>query len=442
VHSATRMLLALLVALSVTACATPGAVRLSDQVYSLPALPGYDASHADDPYRPSAEQPAPVVTVAAEASTDVQPKPQQGRLTILVMGVDARETWSQGPPRTDAMMLISADLGTHTAVVLSIPRDLWVPIPGYGQERINVAYRVAELDKPGSGPAKACETVSAYLNVPIDRYAVLNFRAVREAIDALGGLEIEVPYEILDTQYPTDDNRYMTVHFLPGRQTMTGEQVLEYMRTRHGNSDFDRMRRQQQVLLALKSRVSQPDFLAKLPQLLRLARDSVNTNVSVSEMIALADAFRSVTPQAITFAVIDEKLAYPWVTVTGADVLLPNQSGIESLVTSLGLRQPAEEANLAQGLHIRLYASSAQDPGFAVATQALTDAGYDVWQGGIRDNPVGHTIVLDYSGGDQGQRLARALGLDSMQVLPSPRPPNLPADVVADILLAPPKPAQ
>lgn len=430
------MVLALAV---IAACASPGKVALTLPGRTLSSgtvVAPYEEEATRSPYYPEPRLAAPVMPTP---TPDVEATPQatelKGRVNILVMGVDERETWSEGPPRTDGLMLVSIDATNHTAAVLSIPRDLWVNIPGFGQERVNVAYRVAELNEAGTGPAEACQTVSELLGITVDRYAVVNFRAVTQIIDALGGVEVNVPNEIWDYQYPTEDNRYMTVHFTAGQQTLDGEQTLQYIRTRHGSSDFERIRRQQQVIDALRAKALTPGFVTRVPGLLKTARDCINTNISVSEMLALWDAFVASNHAPVQYAAIDETLSYQWFTSAGADVLLPDGPGIARLVSDLGLTEGTQATALAQGLQIRLYAGSETDPGFAVAAEALTDAGYVVVQGGVTQNVVGHTIVMDYSGGEQGAKLAKVLGLASAQVLNLPRPANAPAQLAADILL-------
>lgn len=432
-----RLSAILAVTVYLAACTLGETEDLARQVQPVwPTIPAYNESARTNPYFPSPRMVPPTPTPQPDAQEPAAvPAVRPGYLNILLMGVDERETWSEGPPRTDAIMLLSVNTRNHSATVLSIPRDLWVNIPGFGQERINIAYRVAELAEPGSGPQTACDTVAEFLQVPVTRYAIVNFRAVREITDALGGLEIEIPREIWDYQYPTDDNGYTTIHFSPGKQVLNGEQVLQYVRTRHDSSDFERMRRQQQVLEAAKARALQPDFVVKLPGLLLLAKDCIRTNLSVSEVIALWSAFRNSQQTPVKLAVIDETHTYSWVTAAGAWVLLPNQQSIGELISSLGLRDGDGAMQLAQGLQVRLFAGSGNDPSFAAATQVLTDAGFVVWQGGVQENPSGHTLILDYTNGVQGIVLARALGLETIQVLNLPKPANLPANLAADIML-------
>ncbi|NPV06621.1 MAG: LCP family protein [Anaerolineae bacterium] len=408
----------------------PPAARTSGRL-----LPPHSAAVPADSLGLSPRLAAPTAAPRPLPTPLPAPPTRERRTNILLLGVDERETWSEGPPRTDAIMLVSANRADGTVTVLSIPRDLWVYIPGFGPERINVAYRVAEMSRPGSGPETAAATVAQFLGVSLDRYVVVNFRAVRQIVDVLGGLEVDVPYEIWDPLYPTENNGYMTVHFPAGPQVLDGERVLQYVRTRHGSSDFDRMRRQQQVIESLQARVTRPDFIPKAPGFLLLARDCVHTNLSVSDMLSLWSAFHHIDREAVRLAVLDENYTYPWITTAGADVLLPNDPAIERLVSHLGLSDEADGQGLAQGLQIRLFSNSSQDANFASAAEALTQSGFSIWQGGVAENATGHTVVIDYGDGSAGVALARALGLDDLHVLTQPKPPGLPEGLVADVLL-------
>jgi len=433
-HQAVAIALALLT-LGLAACSpsarpTPAPIGLSGRL-----LPPYNEGALADAARPSQRVAAPVATAAPKVVVEPTAVPKQDRVNVLLLGVDERETWSEGPPRTDALMLASADPATGQVSVLSLPRDLWVSIPGFGPERINVAYRVAEMTAPGTGPDTAAATVSEFLGVPVDRYVVVNFRAVREIVDSLGGLEVDVPYEIWDHQYPTESNGYMTVHFPAGPQKLSGEQVLQYVRTRHGSSDFERMRRQQQIIAALQARVTRADFIPKAPGFLLVARDCVQTNLSVNEMIGLWSDFHDISRDAVRLTVIDETYSYPWITSAGADVLLPNEAAIQQLVADLGLGDREGDAALAQGLQVRLFSNNSEDVNYASAAHALSQAGYTISQGGVATNTSGHTLVLDYGDGSVGANLAEALGLESVQVLRQPKAPGLPEELAADVLL-------
>ncbi len=252
------------------------------------------------------------------------------RITVLVLGIDEREQ-EGGPFRTDTMMLLTLNPVTLEAGMLSIPRDLWVPIPGYSDGRINTAHFLGDLydyqGSPAGGPGLAMDTVEYNLGVPVDYYVRLNFQGFIDLIDLIGGINIHVERPIRDNAYPTADYGTEVLVIEPGLHHFDGEMALKYARTRHGSSDFDRARRQQQVLLAILDRVTN---LGMLPQLATRAGDifatvddSLQTSMTLDEMLALGGLALKVNREEIRTGVIDEKCTSSWRTETGAQVLIP-----------------------------------------------------------------------------------------------------------------------
>jgi LCP family protein required for cell wall assembly len=257
-------------------------------------------------------------------------------LTVLVLGVDQRAEES-GPTRSDAMLLAgSAGPDAGRAAILSIPRDLWVEIPGVGEQRINTALFFGyEADDPTAGPRLAVQTVASQLGVPIDRYLVLDFQTFVRLIDALGGVEVDVPQPITDPEYPTPDYGVTTIHFDAGLQILDGERALIYVRTRHADSDFGRSERQQQVLQAMAAKLVQPSTWPRLPEAYRVLRDGVITDATPEDAPALLPLVQAIAEGELMTATLGEDLATPWVTPAGAWVLLPNWPAIDGLVNEL-----------------------------------------------------------------------------------------------------------
>ncbi|MGB9898859.1 LCP family protein, partial [Thermanaerothrix sp.] len=160
------------------------------------------------------------------------PEPWDGksRVTVLVMGLDYRD-WEAGEtPRTDTMMLLTLDPLTRTAGMLSIPRDMWVNIPGFDYGKINTAYFLGETYKlPGGGPGLAVETVRQFLGVPINYYAQIDFYAFERFIDEIGGVKLRIQEPI--TLYPTGNRP--KVHLEPGVYSVGGDLALAYARNRY-----------------------------------------------------------------------------------------------------------------------------------------------------------------------------------------------------------------
>jgi polyisoprenyl-teichoic acid--peptidoglycan teichoic acid transferase len=150
------------------------------------------------------------------------------------------------------MVLVSIDFDAHALAMVSIPRDRFVAIPDHGNERVNAAYSFGEIDQRGGGQTLAKRTVAQLFGVPVDRFALVDIQSMEQIIDTLGGVSIDSPTRLVDTQYPTDDYRTITIDIPAGRQVMDGVPAVEYARTRHPDSDFGRQARQQQMLLAIR----------------------------------------------------------------------------------------------------------------------------------------------------------------------------------------------
>ena len=258
------------------------------------------------------------------------------RVNVLVMGIDQREH-EQGPWRTDTMLVLTIDPVTMSGGMLSIPRDLWVPIPGYEEGRINTAHYLGEIyDYPGGGPALAAKTVQYNLGVPIHYHARFNFTAFEHLVDLIGGIDVYVSEEISDATYPDEAYGYDPLYIPSGWQHFDGEMALKYARTRHSlGGDFDRAKRQQQVLVAILEQVTRLDLLPQLapraPEVWQTLKDSVVTDLTLDEVIALAQLASEVDSENIRYAVVDENYTQFWSTPDGQQVLIPLRDRIREL---------------------------------------------------------------------------------------------------------------
>jgi polyisoprenyl-teichoic acid--peptidoglycan teichoic acid transferase len=261
------------------------------------------------------------------------------RITVLLLGIDERKQ-ETGPFRTDTMLLLTIDPASKTAGMLSIPRDLWVQIPAMETEgKINTAHFLGDAyGYPGGGPALARETVQENLGIPIDYTVRVNFNAFEKVIDAIGGIEICVPEQIDDPLYPAYDNYgFDPLHIEAGCQIMPGSLALKYARTRHTGTDFDRAKRQQQVILAVRDKVIRqnllPQLVAQAPTLLDTLQTSVQTDLSLDQMIQLAKLATAIDPKNIKQATIDENMVVAYNTPTDPpqNVLVPIRDKIREL---------------------------------------------------------------------------------------------------------------
>jgi len=226
--------------------------------------------------------------------------------------------------------------------MLSIPRDLWVRIPdgrtatGTFEERINVAYAYGERIKyPGGGAALAKRAVELNFGVPVDYTARVDFAGFERAIDALGGITVDVPAAVLDTTYPTEDYGYKYVYFPPGRQRMDGHLALMYARSRHADNDLARTRRQQAVLLAARDAALHVGVLPRLPGLIGTLREAVDTDLPLTELWRLARVMPEIDRGRITTRSFDATMCYSVHTGLGADILMPRWTAIKLVVDDL-----------------------------------------------------------------------------------------------------------
>lgn len=223
-------------------------------------------------------------------------------VTVLLLGTD-RRPGEEVTPRSDAVLVARIDPGRKRVALLSLPRDLWVAIPGHGNNRLNAAYLWGERDgPPGGGLALARATVSDALGLPIDHGVVVDFRGFAGIIDALGGVNVDVPRPLVDHAFPTADYRVTTVRFAAGRQRMDGTTALAYTRIRHPDSDFERGLRQQAVLVAIAERLRERGDLATWFAARRVSAalvGYVQTDMPVERMLELLWALRDIAPAAV-----------------------------------------------------------------------------------------------------------------------------------------------
>jgi len=348
------------------------------------------------------------------------------RVNILVLGVDQRPGES-GPWRTDTMMVASVDPESKSAGMLSIPRDLWVELPGYGLDRINTAYVYGDLNQvPGGGPALAKKTVQYNLGEPIHYYLRVNFAAFQQVIDLIDGVDVYVEREINDPLYPDMNYGYDPLRIPAGWQHMDGTLALKYARTRHGSSDFERMRRQQQVMLAVRDKVTN---LSLLPKLLPRARDlaktlgnSIQTDLTLDQLLRLAQLGSEIERARIRTASIDETMTSSWTTPQGAMVLVPDRAKMAVLhnwIFSAPVAWEDEAAQLAAEAAGIVVLNGTRTNGLAgQAAEKLKAQNLSVSSVGSADRVYAQSLVVVYTGKLASARAAaRVLGLPESAVI-------------------------
>ncbi len=270
------------------------------------------------------------------------PAPESDRKNILIMGIDRRP----GEPfisRTDTMMLASVDPESDEIAILSIPRDLYVVIPGRGQDRINTAFVYGSAgNNPAGGAQLAMQTVEYNLGVPVHDYVLVDFSAVTRGIDAIGGVTIDVPYDINDPTFPDMNYGYDPLYIPAGRQQMDGATALKYARTRHQDNDFQRAHRQQQVIMAIRQKMlglGLPELLRQAPFLYQQINSGIRTDLSLDEIIGLATTAAGISSESIRTEVLDQNYVMSYRTPEGASVLVPLNEQIAPLIEELFFSQ-------------------------------------------------------------------------------------------------------
>ena len=256
------------------------------------------------------------------------------RTNILILGLDSRP--GEGTvTRSDTIILVTVNPADLYVGMLSIPRDLYVEVPGYGLQRINAAHVLAESVSPGSGPLLVAQTIEYNFGVPVHRTMRLDFQAFVAIVDAAGGVTINVERPIIDYEYPTADYGTTVVEFQPGVQHMDGERALQYARIRHGSSDFERARRQQQVMVALIRQLLMPENWRRWPDVYRAFVQHVETDLTLLDVAAIAPTVLWVGPEGIDRRVIDREMAIGVTTASGASVLEPQWERINPLLDEM-----------------------------------------------------------------------------------------------------------
>ncbi len=254
------------------------------------------------------------------------------------MGSDQRPEETNEPSRTDALMLLRVDFINKHASLLSIPRDLWIPLADlvyydiqFG--RINTAYYFGEkFGMPGGGVEILKRTIFLDFGIPIDHYFLIDFQGLVNIVDLLGGIELDVPKAIYDPAFPTDDYGTILFELDAGLQHLEGITALRYARTRRQDSDTERIKRQQAILVAIADKLLQADTLTIIPALYETMNGSFETDLSLTEILWFASHGIGLSTSDLRTYSIDQTMLIPYITPGGAHVWLPKPEKIDALV--------------------------------------------------------------------------------------------------------------
>jgi polyisoprenyl-teichoic acid--peptidoglycan teichoic acid transferase len=401
----------------------------TNETFSLPGDPVLNTGAEEDGTAAPGETeavPQPTDPVAASLPT---PEPWDGvsRVNVLVMGLDYRD-WEAGEtPRTDTMILLSLDPLNNTAGMISIPRDLWVSIPGFDYGKINTAYYLGEVyNLPGGGAALAARTVEELLGVPVHYYAQIDFQAFVDFIDHIEGVKIDFPEPmVLDRR-----GKWNTVTVGPGRVTLPGEYALAYARTRSSEGgDFDRSTRQQILIMAIRDRIldfnMMPKLVANAPQIYEDLAAGINTNMGLNEAIRLAWSALEVDRENISQVIISNEYVTLGKSPDGLDILKPIPDKIRLLRDEVfgtgGALGPVAAGDLLElvaqeGARVSVRNGSYQ-AGLAANTASwLKDQGFNIVEEANADYSVYSQIYI-YNGTPYAlQWLSETMGVSSSYI--------------------------
>ncbi len=319
-------------------------------------------------------------------------------LNILLIGLDSRSNLRG--QNTDVIIVVSINKDTKQVSMLSIPRDLWVYIPTHGWSRINVAHRMGFVrGYPGEGPGLLKQTILVNFGIPIDKWVRIDFTGFRHVVDELGGVDMVVPCRVNLLYQPpgSDDEEEMILE--PGIHHMDGATALRYVRTRRGGSDFDRARRQQQFLRAMWDQTKSPDILPRIPGLWAALSGSVETDLTLGDLLSLAPTALEISPQRIRNRYIGPTHTTAWVTSDGWQVLLPNYTKIQQVVASLYAPPSAgEEQAAAEGARIQVRNGTYRFQLAQIAADQFRWHGLNVVDYALADNPdYAHSKIIVYN---------------------------------------------
>ncbi len=319
-------------------------------------------------------------------------------VNIVLLGSDRRG--DGGSWRTDSIILVTVNASAKTVGLLSIPRDLWVYIPTYGYERINTADFRGQYSGYDNGNAALLKSTIQYnLGIPVHYYVRVHFQGFVKIIDTLGGVTVYVDCPINDL-FPDPDSPtgFYRLSLTSGVHHLDGKAAFFFSRSRLSTSDFDRARRQQKVLTGLWEQSLQPKILTQIPRLWEVLKDTMETDLALEQILALAYLGTQLGPTRIKSRFIDSTMVRSWVTPGGAWVLLPDPPQISQTVAEL-LTPPKETVSwlVREGARIEVWNGTGRDGLAELAAARLRWQGFQVVDVGQAAR-VSHTTVIDYTG--------------------------------------------
>ncbi|MBI4122621.1 MAG: LCP family protein [Parcubacteria group bacterium] len=364
---------------------------------------------------------------------------ENGRINVLLLGIGGEG--HEGGELTDTMMVASIDPAAKRLGLLSIPRDLVVPIPEVGWQKINAAHAYGKLRNPeslGGGATLARKTVEDITGLEVHYYVKIDFAGFTKVVDAVGGIRINVRESFTDYQYPDSAYGYEPVHFEAGWQTFDGATALKYVRSRHGTagegSDFARARRQQEVLRALQGRLLALSTIlnpGKLVTLADIVGENLETDLELWEALRLYELSKTIDTAHLNQVVLSTEGAGLLAAETGEDgsyLLRPrlgsgNFSELQLVAQHLLDDDPYQTLAAAGGekpIRIAVLNGTAE-PGLAAQTaELLSQLRYQVTLvGNAARRDYERTVIYNVSQSDQNETISALREQFNANIAPS-----------------------
>jgi len=348
-------------------------------------------------------------------------------INFLLIGSDRRPTGTSH--RTDTLLIAVVWYREGQVSLISIPRDTWIYIPTVGMQRINTAYQSGESDGyPGGGMGLLKDTILQNFGIRIDHTAMVEFDGFRRIVDTLGGIDVPIACPYTDWRLispgldENNENNWWLYTVGPGQVHMDGDLALWYARSRSKSSDFDRGRRQQEVIRTIFQKALQTGTFSKIPQLYNDFSSTVITDMGLGDMLSLAPYAVNFTNANIRSYYIRPPYVQPWMTPGGAAVLLPQDSLSQLLIEATTL---STYASTRETITVEVQNGSYFDTMEALAASRLNYAGYETVTSAADNRSYGTSVLVDYTTGQdatQRQTILNVLGTYSANVLSIPDP--------------------
>lgn len=374
---------------------------------------------------------------------------ENDRVNILLLGMGGEG--HEGPNLTDTIMVASIRPTTNTVALLSVPRDLIVPLPKVGWRKINSANAFGELEKHGRGAEYTRTVLEGLLGLEIPYYVRVDFQGFKELIDSVDGVDIYVEKNFTDYTYPTKNFGVQAVSFKQGWQHLDGDTALKFARSRHGTngegSDFARAKRQQKVMSALKDKVLSVKTVrnpSTVSNMLAALQSNISTNFQIGEILRLARMAQHVDREDLVHKVIDNSPGSPVVDghFGGAYVLVPRNDdwgGLRTVAETIFTEAKPDAAPPPppppdQSATVEIRNGSGKSGAARTVSTSLNKAGFKIVRIGNADSfDYEKSVIYDLTKGQKDEALAKlkqTTGADAKKA-----PSSLKAEGAIDFIL-------